>query len=54
MLDALRKMETLKVSEGGAISVSPSEVVKRKDFVEAKMNIVKAIEGSKLWQVKWN
>lgn len=47
MLSALRKMETLKVSKEGAISVSPHEIVNRREFKESKEKVRKAIEDEK-------
>ena len=46
MFNDLLKMETLKVSDDGEISVSPSEIVKREEFIHAKLKVVAVIEGS--------
>lgn len=42
---ALRKMETLKVSDGGGVSVSPHEIINRPEFIAAREKARKAIEG---------
>lgn len=41
---ALRQMKTLKVSDGGGVSVSPHEIVNRPEFIAAREKTRKAIE----------
>ncbi|MDU6441334.1 MAG: hypothetical protein E6559_15765 [Pantoea sp.] len=43
LLSALRKMETLKVTADGAVSVDPYEVVKKSAFIDARYKAKKAI-----------
>ena len=45
MFDALMKIKTLKVTEGGAIIVSPNEIINNEDFIKSKKKVIEAIQS---------